>query len=82
MQGSERPAMESANVRCRGPTGCCAPVGAGGRQGRKGNKVPAGPGILLSQPSPDKGQLAPILGAQGAPFGYFVALENHQFLTG
>ena len=82
MEGSKSPAVESASVRCTGPTSCRAPLGAGGMRGRKGNQVPAGPGILISQPSPDKGQLVPILGVQGAPFGYFAALQKHQFLTG
>lgn len=56
MEGSESPSVESVSVQCTGPTSCRASVGAGGMRGRKGNQVPAGPGILLSQPSPDKGQ--------------------------
>lgn len=49
---------------------------------KKGKQIAAGPGILLSQPSPDKGQLVPTLGVQGASFGYFAVLEKLWFLTG
>lgn len=79
VEGSEGPAVEPANVRCTGPTSCRA---LGECEERKGNQAPAGPGTLLSHPNPDKGQLVPILGVEGAPSGYFAALEKHQLLTG